>query len=187
MRLKTVPLLLVGLLVLVAATPAPQDIGITSNRQSAADIGVDSYVDTQLDLAYESAAQNDMKVVLSFDFNWYHTEQISAVGAKINQYSNRPARLMVDNKIIASYFGGDGLDLTALHSATGGDIFFAPNFHPSIGDFDSIQGALNWMAWDNTSKNQASALEYNVTVTHGDKAYVDALKGKSYIARRSHL
>lgn len=153
----------------------------------ALNIGVDAYVDTQLDLAYESAVRNDMKVFLSFDFNWYHTAQISAVGAKIKQFANRPAQLMVDNKIFASSFGGDGLDIAALHSVTGRDIFFAPNFHPSIGDFDAIQGGLNWMAWDTNGKNQASTPDHNVTVTDGDKAYVDALKGKPYIARRSHL
>lgn len=37
----------------------------------ALNIGVDPYTDTQLGYAYESAANNDMKVFISFDFNWY--------------------------------------------------------------------------------------------------------------------
>lgn len=36
----------------------------------ALNIGVDPYTDTQLGYAYESAANNDMKVFISFDFNW---------------------------------------------------------------------------------------------------------------------
>ncbi|KAJ0418493.1 glycoside hydrolase [Aspergillus carlsbadensis] len=69
-------------------------IGIVSNHNSAADydddmqrakalgidafalnIGVDPYTDQQLNLAYQSAANNDMKVFISFDFNWYKTNQ----------------------------------------------------------------------------------------------------------------
>lgn len=65
-------------------------IGIVADRTSASDfdndmqrakalgidafalnIGVDSYTDAQLGYAYESAANNDMKVFISFDFNWY--------------------------------------------------------------------------------------------------------------------
>lgn len=64
-------------------------IGIVSDRTSSSDfdadmqrakalgidalalnIGVDPYTDTQLAYAYESAANNDMKVFISFDFNW---------------------------------------------------------------------------------------------------------------------
>lgn len=64
-------------------------IGIVGSRTSAADydddmrrakaagidafalnIGVDPYTDAQLRLAYESASNNDMKVFISFDFNW---------------------------------------------------------------------------------------------------------------------
>lgn len=34
----------------------------------ALNIGTDSYSDTQLDFAYESAANNDMKVFISFEY-----------------------------------------------------------------------------------------------------------------------
>ena len=152
----------------------------------ALNIGVDPYTDAQLTLAYESAAKNDMKVFLSFDFNWYNTGQASAVGAKIKQYASLPAQLLVDNKVFASSFAGDNLDIPAMQSAAGTDVFFAPNFHPGVGDFNAIQGALNWMAWDNNGENKAPTPGRNVTVADGDKAYVDALNGKPYIARKFH-
>lgn len=64
-------------------------IGIVSDRTSSTDydadmqranalgidafalnIGVDDFTDTQLNYAYESAANNNMSVFISFDFNW---------------------------------------------------------------------------------------------------------------------
>ena len=67
-------------------------IGIVGDRTSSADfdtdvqraksigidifalnIGVDQYTDTQLTYTYESAANNDMKVFISFGFNWWNT------------------------------------------------------------------------------------------------------------------
>ncbi|THC98915.1 hypothetical protein EYZ11_001628 [Aspergillus tanneri] len=179
-------------------------IGITSNRQSAADydddmkrakalgidafalnIGVDPYTDAQLKLAYESAGKNDMKVFLSFDFNWYNIGQASEVGKKIQQYANESAQLKIDGKVFASSFAGDGLELEKMKSAAGQEVFFAPNFHPDKGPFDAIDGALNWMAWDNNGNNKAPTPGNNITVQDGDRAYVDALKGKPYIAPAS--
>jgi hypothetical protein len=43
----------------------------------ALNIGVDDYSTTQLQYAYESAANNDMKVFISFDFNWFKSMSIS--------------------------------------------------------------------------------------------------------------
>lgn len=124
-----------------------------------------------------------MKVFLSFDFNWYHVGEASAVGSEIKQYADIPAQLKVDGKIFASSFAGDGLDISAMTAAAGADIFFAPNFHPGQGDFKAIQGALNWMAWDNDGNNKAPNSGNNVGVADGDRAYNDALGGKPYIAR----
>ncbi|CEL10268.1 hypothetical protein ASPCAL13390 [Aspergillus calidoustus] len=177
-------------------------IGITSNRNSAADydddmkrakslgidafalnIGVDPYTDRQLDLAYQSAANNDMKVFISFDFNWYHTGQGYEVGQKVAQYGSRPAQLMVDGKIFVSSFAGDGLDINAMRSAAGKPVFFAPNFHPEMGtDMSGVDGLLNWMAWDNDGNNKAPKPGRHVTVQDGDDAYIRALNGKGYIA-----
>ncbi|OOF96081.1 glycoside hydrolase family 71 protein [Aspergillus carbonarius ITEM 5010] len=224
MKLFQLLLALTGLLTLASCAPTSQNvtatnsttestnrlvfchfmIGITSNRQSAADydddmkrakalgidafalnIGVDPYTDTQLNFAYESAARNDMKVFISFDFNWYNTGQASAVGQKIRQYGSLAAQLKVDGKVFASSFAGDGLDINQMQSAAGTDVYFAPNFHPGTGNFNVIQGALNWMAWDNNGDNKAPSGGRNVSVAEGDKAYVNALGGKAYVAPAS--
>lgn len=152
----------------------------------ALNIGVDSYTDQQLELAYESAANNGMKVFISFDFNWWNTGQASVIGQKIAQYADKSAQLMVDNKVFVSSFSGDGLDVGALRAAAGRPIFFAPNFHPSYGtDISSVDGLLNWMAWPNNGNNKAPSAGANVSVADGDKVYVNALAGKAYVARKS--
>ncbi|KAJ5238310.1 alpha-1-3-glucanase/mutanase [Penicillium chermesinum] len=157
-----------------------QSLGIDA---FALNIGVDSYTDQQLELAYESAANNNMKVFISFDFNWWNTGQASAIGQKIAQYANKPAQLTVDNKVFVSSFAGDGLDVGALRASAGRDIFFAPNFHPSYGtDISPVDGLLNWMAWPNNGNNKAPTSGQNVSVADGDSVYINALKGKAYIA-----
>lgn len=85
----------------------------------ALNIGVDSYTDQQLQLAYESAALNSMKVFLSFDFNWWNVGQASAVGQKVAEYAGKPAQLMMDNKVFVSSFAGDGLDVATMRAAAG--------------------------------------------------------------------
>lgn len=153
----------------------------------ALNIGVDPYTDAQLNLAYESAANNDMKVFLSFDFNWWHIDQAAAIGQKIKQYASLPAQLHVDNKVFVSSFSGDGLDVAQMESAAGTDIFFAPNFHPGQGDFSVIQGALSWMAWPNNGDNKAPTAGREITVADGDNEYIEVLDGKPYVARESAL
>lgn len=151
----------------------------------ALNIGVDPYTDQQLQLAYQSAANNDMKVFISFDFNWWQTSQATQVGQKIAQYAKLPAQLMVDNKVFVSSFAGDGLDVAAMRSAAGVPVFFAPNFHPEMGtDMAPVDGLLNWMAWPNNGNNKAPTAGHNVSVQTGDDAYVKALGGKPYVARR---
>lgn len=110
----------------------------------ALNIGVDPYTDTQLTYAYESAVNNDMKVFISFDFNWWNTGQATQIGQLIAQYASSPAQLMFSNAAFVSSFSGDGLDVNAVRSAAGIDIFFAPNFHPGEGDFSTTDAALNW-------------------------------------------
>lgn len=150
----------------------------------ALNIGVDPYTDTQLNFAYDSAANNDMKVFISFDFNWYHINQADAIGQKIRQYASRPAQLRVDNKVFVSSFAGDGVNVGQMQSAAGTEIFFVPNFHPGQGDFNTIQGALNWMAWPNNGNNKAPTPGHKLTVADGDNAYIAALNGKPYLARK---
>ena len=67
----------------------------------------------------------------------------------------------------------------------GTGVMFLPNFHPPNGDFGPIQGALNWMAWQNNGANKAPSNGNLVTVNQGDQAYLNALNGKAYIARES--
>lgn len=150
----------------------------------ALNIGTDSYTGEQLDFAYQSAARNSMKVFISFDFNWWTTAQAAEIGQKIALYATRPAQLTVDDKIFVSTFAGDGLDVGTVRTAARVPIFFAPNFHPSLGtDVASVDGLLNWMAWANNGQNKAPTRYSNISVTDGDQAYLDALAGRAYIAR----
>ncbi|MCJ1231536.1 hypothetical protein MMC12_008213 [Toensbergia leucococca] len=177
-------------------------IGITSNRKSASDfdddmkrakslgidafalnIGVDPFTDEELGYAYTSAANNGMKVFISFDFNWYSdTTQAADVGNMIKKYATSSAQLMVNGKVFVSSFDGDKLDIATVRSTAGMDLFIAPNFHPELNDFGAIDGALNWMAWPSNNNNRAPTPGANTTVADGDQAYMNALGNKSYIA-----
>lgn len=180
-----------------------QQIGIVGDRTSAADydldmqrakaagidafalnIGVDSYTDTQLGYAYDSAAANGMNVFISFDFNWWNpTSDAAKVGQMIAKYAGKPAQLSFDGKIFASSFAGDGLDVAAMRASAGVDVFFAPNFHPELTtNSEAIDAALNWMGWDNNGNNKAPNGAGNVTVADGDEQYVKWLGNKPYVA-----
>ncbi|KAJ7134075.1 putative alpha-1,3-glucanase/mutanase [Mycena crocata] len=179
-------------------------IGVVSNRMNASaydddmkrakalgidafalNIGVDTYTDQQLGFAYQSAAANGMKVFISFDFNWYSTAQGAAVGAKIKQYASLPAQLFVGGKVFASSFAGDGVDVGALRAAAGREVYWAPNFHPGQGDFNAVDGALNWVGWQSNGNNKAPSGGATVSVDSGDKAYMAKLGSKGYIAPAS--
>lgn len=117
----------------------------------ALNIGVDSYTDTQLGYAYESAANNGMSVFISFDFNWWSpTSQAAEIGQKVAQYGALPAQLTVDGgKVFVSSYSGDGLDVATVRSAassaaSGMELYFAPNFHPGQSDFSQLDAAFNW-------------------------------------------
>ncbi|KAJ5888280.1 CAZyme family GH71 [Penicillium taxi] len=176
-------------------------VGIVSNRKSSADydddmirakdagidafalnIGTDSYSDNQLEYAYTSAAKNGMKVFLSFDFNWWSTSEGSAVGTKIKKYASESAQLMVDGKVFVSSFSGDGVDVDAMVSSAGQELFFAPNFHPGEGNFDNVDAAFNWMGWPSNGNNKAPSAGKDISVIAGDTSYASALSGKPYIA-----
>ncbi|KAH8832703.1 alpha-1,3-glucanase/mutanase [Flagelloscypha sp. PMI_526] len=179
-------------------------IGIVSNRNSAAgfdldmqkakalgidafalNIGVDPYTDTQLGYAYDSAANNGMKVFISFDFNWYNTGQGSAVGSKVAAYASKPAQLFINGAAVVSSFAGDGVDVGAIRSAAGRSLFVLPNFHPGGASFDPLDGAFNWMAWPNDGNNKAPKAGQSVSVAAGDTAYKNQLGSKPYMAPAS--
>lgn len=151
----------------------------------ALNIGTDSFTDQQLQYAYTSAENNGMKVFISFDFNFWATGDATAVGQKIAQYANFPAQFLVDGKVFVSSFVGDGLDVAAMRNAAGVPVYFAPNFHPSIGaDMSTLDGALNWMGWPNNGSNRAPDLGQTGTVEAGDSLYISSLNGGDYIARQ---
>lgn len=178
--------------------------GIVGSRTSAADydadfqlakelgidafalnIGTDDFTTTQLSYAYESAANNDMKVFISFDFNWFDpSSDAEKVGQMIANFSQQSSQLLVDDKVFASSFSGDGLDVTAMKSAADVDVFFAPNFHPTeSSDQDVLDSALNWMGWDSNGDNKAPVPGgTNVTIVEGDVSYREWLSTKPYIA-----
>ncbi|KAL7817948.1 carbohydrate-binding module family 24 protein [Trichoderma aethiopicum] len=177
-------------------------IGIVGDRTSASDfdadfaaakaagidafalnIGTDSYTDQQLEYAYTSAANNGMKVFISFDFNWWSTGDAAGVGAKVKQYAGHPAQLQVDGRPFVSSFAGDGLDANAMKAASGVNPYFVPNFHPGQSSTDGIDGAFSWQAWDTNGNNKAPTPGANVTVAQGDASYKSWLgSGKTYMA-----
>lgn len=148
----------------------------------ALNIGVDGYTDQQLGYAYESAERNGMKVFISFDFNWWSPGDANGVGQKIAQYKNRGAQLKVNGRTFASSFAGDGLNVDAMRSAAGDNVYFVPNFHPGQSSPDKIDGALNWLGWDNNGNNKAPSGGNKVTVQDGDNQYKNWLGGKTYLA-----
>lgn len=111
----------------------------------ALNIGTDDFTSDQLGYAYDSAAKNGMKVFISFDFNWFSTDDAATVGSMIQTYGSKDAQLLVDDRIFASSFAGDGLDVAAMKSAAGSDVYFVPNFHPEQSDASAIDGGFNWV------------------------------------------
>jgi hypothetical protein len=87
-----------------------------------------------------------MKVLISFDFNWYSSSSgATAVGQKTAQYAGQATQLKIGTKVFVSSFSGDGLDVATMRSAAGVDVFWAPNFHPGQSSVSQVDGALNWL------------------------------------------
>ncbi|KAF9260727.1 glycoside hydrolase family 71 protein [Marasmius fiardii PR-910] len=176
-------------------------VGITGNRASAADydddmkrakaVGIDAFAfnignespEVQLGFAYDSAAANGMKAFISFDCNFFKPGEEGKVGALIAQFASKPAQLKVGGgKTFVSTFIGDGLNVAAIRAASGGDIFFVPNFHPGQADFAPLDGAFNFQGWPSNGLNKAPSGGKLVTVDDGDKQFQSLLAGKSYMA-----
>lgn len=157
-----------------------KDVGIDA---FALNIGTDDYTEKQLNYAYESAGRNGIKCFISFDFNWWPNNNAQGIGKLIAQYISHPAQLKVDGKTFVSTFVGDGLDVSAVRAASGGELYFAPNFRPSPStNLASVDCAFNWMGWPNNGNNRAPAAGQTGTVESGDRAYLSALGGKDYMA-----
>lgn len=110
----------------------------------ALNIGTDPYTNQQLQLAYDSAANNGMKVFLLLDFNWWHIEQAAELSQKVAQYTSKPIQLLVDNKGFVSSFASNRMDVAVMRAAVGKSVFFAPNFYLLTGiDITLVNGLLN--------------------------------------------
>ena len=97
----------------------------------ALNIGVDPYTEAQLELAYQSAADNDMKVFISFDFNWFKdTSDAARIGEMVKRYAAKPAQLMINGAAFVSSFAGDKLDVSTVRSTAGIDLFMV--CHPAV-------------------------------------------------------
>ncbi|EKG19076.1 Glycoside hydrolase family 71 [Macrophomina phaseolina MS6] len=177
-------------------------IGISTDRTSSADydadilraksLGIDAFAlnfgpDTasanysqQLVYAYESAANNGFSVFLSFDFNTglWDTADAAAVGARIAAFGSRGGQLKVDDKAFVSSFVGDALDVSAVRTAAGIDIFFAPNFNPGGGaDWTQLDGAFSWYAWPTDGSNNPPSSTSTYLPTYADTDYTTKLGG----------
>ena len=157
----------------------------------ALNIAKDPYTDAQLSYAYESAANNDMKVFISFDYNYFETGENELVGAKLKEYCAKPGQLQVDGKCFASTFNGNFdpaklFNANTVRAAAGTDLYLVPNLSPfgrqdvtTVGDID---GAFNWIGWDSNGENRAPTAEKNVTTSDFDAQYTNWLGGKTYMA-----
>lgn len=152
----------------------------------ALNIGTDDYNDLQLGFAYQSAANNDMKVFISFDFAWYNADSSAAVvGQKIAAYASKAGQLKVGDKTVASSFVGEHLNVQAMRAAAGNvAVYWAPNYYPNSVDVSTVDAALSWIAWPNNGANAAPTADHNYTVEYDDSLYTQWLNGKPYVARK---
>lgn len=157
----------------------------------ALNIAKDDYTDTQLGYAYQSAANNGMKVFISFDYNYFQTGEEQLVGTKLKTYCGKPAQLLVDGKCFVSTFNGDNdpsklFNANAIRAAAGTGLYLVPNLSPSgirtATSVSDIDGAFNWMGWDSNGANRAPTAGADVTTSQGDASYTGWLAGKTYMA-----
>lgn len=157
----------------------------------ALNIAKDTYTDAQLGYAYESAANNDMKVFISFDYNYFTTSESDLVGAKLAEYCAKPGQLQVEGKCFASTFNGDTdasklFNAKAIRAAAGTELYLVPNLSPTgirdASTVDDIDGSFNWIGWDSNGANRAPTAESNVSTSDFDSKYTEWLGGKTYMA-----
>ena len=157
----------------------------------ALNIAKDDYTDAQLNYAYESAANNDMKVFISFDYNYFETGENELVGAKLKEYCGKPGQLQVDGKCFVSSFNGDNdpnklFNAKTIRAAAGTELYLVPNLSPTgirdLTSVDDIDGSFNWIGWDSNGANRAPTAESNVTTSDFDAKYTQWLGGKTYMA-----
>jgi hypothetical protein len=171
-------------------------MGIVQNRKSAdaydaefalaKSAGIDAFAlnmgpdvsNEQLGYAYASAAKVGIKVFISFDFNdgLFKTSDPAKVGQIVAAFKDNAGQLLVDGKPFVSTFAGPGLDVAAMESAAGTDVFFAPNWYVSS-DKTGVDALFNWNGWRTDGNNNPGSIGPNNTV-FGDGAYVDSIGSK---------
>ena len=150
----------------------------------ALNIGTEQGSLTQLGYAYQSAANNGMKVFISFDCSYWSNDNAAQMSSTIQQYAGSGGQLLVDNRPFVSTFVGDGLDIGTIKATSGVNPFFMPNFEPENMN-DDCDGLFSWRAWPNNGNPSPPDSQTNITTSDGDEAYVAALNGKPYVARES--
>lgn len=150
----------------------------------ALNIGTEQGSLTQLGYAYQSAANNGMKVFISFDCSYWSNDNAAQMSSTIQQYAGSGGQLLVDNRPFVSTFVGDGLDIGTIKANSGVNPFFMPNFAPESMT-DDCDGLFSWRAWPNNGNPSPPDSQTNITTSDGDEAYVAALNGKPYMARES--
>ncbi|WWC96275.1 hypothetical protein V866_003142 [Kwoniella sp. B9012] len=149
----------------------------------ALNIGLDSYTQPQLDLAYKAAEiSGDFVCFISFDFNWYTVDNTTGVSDMMKRYNDLPAQFKVDGKPFVSSFIGDGFDWAAVGSGCGQEIYAVPFWAPTQENADNkgLSGLFSWTAW--ASKDNGPIDQPLTTVQ--DEAYIDVVgkANKVYMA-----
>ena len=112
----------------------------------ALNIGVDSYSQAQLDLAYSAAQVVGFNVFISFDFNWWAVSDVSGVATMLSRYASLPAQLLVDGRPFVSSFIGDGFDWAAAASQVGRELYAVPYWAPTLENANNpgLSGLFSW-------------------------------------------
>ncbi|ODN73979.1 hypothetical protein L202_07473 [Cryptococcus amylolentus CBS 6039] len=145
----------------------------------ALNIGVDSYSESQLDLAYAACETlSDFNVFISFDFNWYTTANVTGVADMLKLFKDSSAQYRVDGKPFVSSFIGDGFDWSSVASQVGEELYAVPYFQATEDNVNNagVSGLFSWAAWpgqlDNVPVNEDMS-------TSRDIAYLDLLEASN--------
>nr|XP_019045434.1 hypothetical protein I302_05824 [Kwoniella bestiolae CBS 10118]OCF24364.1 hypothetical protein I302_05824 [Kwoniella bestiolae CBS 10118] len=149
----------------------------------ALNIGLDSYSQPQLDLAYKAAEQSgDFVCFISFDFNWYTVDNVTGVSDMMKRYNDLPAQFKVDGKPFVSSFIGDGFDWAAVSQGCGQEIYAVPFWAPTQENADNkgLSGLFSWTAWASKDNGPIDA----PLTTIQDEAYINVVTkaNKAYMA-----
>ena len=112
----------------------------------ALNIGVDTYTQSQLDLAFAAAQKIGFLVFISFDFNWYTVSDVSSVTSVLSRYMDHPAHLVVDGKPFVSTFIGDGFDWVSVAKLVGRNLYAVPYWAPTLENANKpgLSGLFSW-------------------------------------------